>query len=396
MSLAQDLIQTIEESWPEIAALRHELHQHPEIRFEEVWSSDRIAAFLDDAGIPHKRNLAKGTGIVATIEGKAASGKTVALRADIDALEMTEETGLPYASQTPGRMHACGHDGHIAVLCGAAKALMTHREDLPGNVRLLFQPGEEQGGGARYMVADGALESVDAIFGLHGWPSLRVGQIGVKPGPLMASADFFRIAVRGKGCHGADPAAGVDPVVIAAHITTALQTIVSREVDPQDPAIVTVAHIDAGTTTNIIPDTALMEGTLRSFDPATDATLREALVRIARHTAEALRGSALVEFGGDGYPPLINDEAMTALLAEAAGEALGHENVVNLRRPIMVSEDFACYLEKIPGCFFYLGVDPAAGGSCPGLHTPHYDFGDAALVPGMKVMAAAALRFLAG
>jgi amidohydrolase len=384
----------IESILPEIIEFRHELHQHPETRFEEVWTSERIAKQLNAWGISHQTGLAKGTGIVASIEGKP--GKTIALRTDIDGLEVKEATGLPYASRIPNLMHACGHDGHMANLLGVARVLLEYHESLQGTVRLLFQPGEEQGGGARHMIADGALEGVDAIFGLHGWPQLETGKIAVKSGALMASADFFRVHIEGKGCHGADPASGIDPVLVAAHLTTALQSIVSREMDPRKPAVLTVGHIDAGSTTNIIPDTALLEGTIRSFDGATDALLRESIERIAGNTAQAFRASARVTFGEKPYPALINDEAMTQLLVDSASKTIGDENVVILTEPSMVAEDFACYLEEVPGAFFFLGMANNTDEAYPPLHSPFYDFNDKALPTSIGVMAELALRFLAG
>ncbi|MFO7974561.1 MAG: M20 family metallopeptidase [Candidatus Hydrogenedentota bacterium] len=391
MSAAID--KCIQSILPEIVELRHELHQHPETRFEEVWTSERIANLLTAWGIPHQRGLAKGTGIVASIEGEG--GKTVALRTDIDGLEVEEATGLPYASRIPNRMHACGHDGHMAVLLGAARVLLEYRDALRGTVKLLFQPGEEQAGGAHYMIADGALEGVDAIFALHGWPQLEAGKIALKSGPLMASADFFRVHIQGKGCHGADPASGIDPVLVAAHITTALQSIVSREIDPRKPAVLTVGHIGAGSTTNIIPDTALLEGTIRSFDGETDALLRQSIERIVEKTAEAFRASAEVRFGEKPYPALINNEAMSQLLIRSACKTIGEQNVVILKEPSMVAEDFACYLEEIPGAFFFLGMANNAEEPYPPLHSNCYDFNDKALPTGIRVMAELALRFLA-
>ncbi len=386
------LNRSIESNLAEIVALRHEFHQHPETRFKETWTSERLSSVLKEWGIPHTCGLARGTGIVASIDGKP--GKTIALRTDIDGLEIDEATSLPYASRIPNRMHACGHDGHMATVLGAARVLLEFRGSLHGSVRLLFQPGEEQGGGARHMIADGALDGVDAIFGLHGWPQLEAGKVAIKSGPMMASADFFRIHVQGKGCHGADPASAIDPVLVAAHITTSLQTIVSREIDPRKPAVVTIAHIDAGTTTNIIPDTALLEGTIRSFDGETDALLRESIERIACNTAQAFRASASVAFGEKPYPALINDEAMTRLLLDSALTTLGNGNVVVLTEPQMVAEDFACYLEKVPGAFFFLGVANEPNQPYPPLHSAYYDFNDKAVPAGIAVMAELALRFL--
>ncbi len=390
--MSSAISRTIKSILPEIVELRHAFHQHPEIRFQETWTAERISRVLTQWGISHQTGLARGTGIVASITGKP--GKTIALRADIDALEIEEATGLPYASQVPGRMHACGHDGHMANLLGVARVLREFRKALQGTVRFLFQPGEEQEGGARYMIADGALEGVDAIFGLHGSPLYPAGTIAVKSGPLMASADFFRILVQGKGGHGADPASAIDPIIVAAHIATALQAVVSREVDPREPAVVTIAHIQAGTSTNIIPDTALLEGTIRSVEPATDALLREAIERIASHTAQAFRASASVNFGENPYPPVVNDTAMTELLLDSASRTIGIDKVFVLKKPQMIAEDFACYLEQVPGAYFFLGMANAPDEPYPPLHSAQYDFNDEALHTGMAIMADLALRFL--
>jgi len=384
---------TVQELTPAVVSLRHEFHQHPEIRFEEHWTSDRIASFLDDVGLPYERGLGRGTGIVATLKGPAP-GKTVALRADIDGLEMSEQTGLPYASLTPGRMHACGHDGHMACLCGVIQTLSRHRDQLRGTVRFLFQPGEEVAGGARYMVEDGVMEGVDAVFGLHGWPSLPVGQIALKPGRFMASADMFRIDVTGRGCHGAEPAAGIDPIVAAAHMVTGLQTLVSREISPHEPAVVTVGHMEAGNTCNIIPDAALLEGTTRAFDDRIHHELREGIRRVAEQTAAAFRSTASVRFGEVVYPALHNDPAMTDFAREVAIDVLQPENVVELERPLMVAEDFAYYLQEAPGTFLLLGVGSVGGPARPPLHNARYDFNDDAIPTAMALMSTIALRFL--
>jgi hippurate hydrolase len=383
---------TIERIAPSVTALRHELHEHPEIRYEEKWTSDRIAAFLDAIEVPYERGYAKGTGIVATLKGNG--GRTVALRADIDALEIHEETGLPYASKIPNRMHACGHDGHTAILCGVAQALKAHEHDLPGTVRLLFQPAEELGAGGKYMVDDGAVEGVDAVFGLHGWPTLPLGVVGVRDGCMMASAQDFHVTVRGKGCHGADPGAGIDPIVVAAHITTALQSIVSREVDPWDAAVVTVGEIHGGTVTNIIPDTAVLRGTFRSLNESTAETLRRGIARIAEHTALAHRASADVTFTEVTYPPVVNDARMTDIVRATVRETLGDSGVEEIPQPYMGAEDFSYYQREVPGSYFWLGVNPHPDRPYPFLHNARYDFTDAALPIGMRLMAGVALRFL--
>ncbi|MCP4643838.1 MAG: amidohydrolase, partial [bacterium] len=373
-----------------------EFHQHPEIRFQEKWTSERIARFLDEVGVPYKGGLAKGTGIVATLEGgkRLPDTRTVALRSDIDALDIQEETGLPYASRIPNRMHGCGHDGHMACLCGAVRTLKEHQQELAGTVKFLFQPAEEIEGGARFMVEDGALEGVDVIFGLHGFPDLPVGHIIVKPGPFMASANFFRVDVQGKGCHGADPGAGIDPVVVAAHITTALQTVISRELDPWESGVVTVAHIEAGTTSNIIADTAFLEGTIRTLTPEADEHVRASVRRIVEHTAQAFRATATVDFGEVAYPALHNDPESAAFVRDTAIDLFGAERVVDPGHPYMVAEDFAYYLDQVPGAFFFLGVNPDPSIPYPPLHTTKYDFCDEALRPGIRLLSHLAARAL--
>lgn len=379
----------------EAVALRHELHQHPEIRFEEQWTSDRIARFLTENGIAFRRGFAKGTGIVAEIPGEAGAGPRVALRADMDALEIQEETGLPYASTIPGRMHACGHDGHMAMICGAAKVLHGMRTQLPGSVRILFQPGEELAAGASYMVEEGAMEGVDAVFGLHGWPGMRCGAVGLKPGPMMASAGDFRIEVIGKGCHAAMAYEGIDPIVVAASITTALQAIVGREVPAVEPAVLTVAEIKGGTTTNIIPERATLRGTFRSLSEAVDATLRNGIERVAHGVAAAHGARAEVTFGERPYPPTINDTRMTALARQVAVDCLGPGQVVDIPEPTMGAEDFAYYLREAPGSYLWLGVNPSDSEPYPSLHNAKYDFTDDAVPVGIELMASTAVAFLA-
>jgi hippurate hydrolase len=378
---------------PEIQALRHELHGHPEIRFEEQWTSDRIARFLTENGIPHTRGHAKGTGIVATIEG--GSGKTVGLRADMDALEIQEETGLSYASTIPERMHACGHDGHSAMLCGAAKLLWEQRDDLSGTVKCIFQPAEEIAAGGRFIVEEGLLDDVDAVFAQHCWPGLPCGDVAIGTGPIMASADFFRITVQGKGGHGANPGAAIDPVVVASHIVTALQAIVSRETDPWSAVVVSVARISSGFASNIIPDTAVMEGTFRALSPETRDHTMEAIARIASNVAQAFRASATVESEGVGYPVLINDTAMGEFAQKSVTAAFGATRVQPVTHPYMTAEDFAYYLQAIPGAFIFLGNDTVDAADPPSLHSPHFVFNDDALPVGMETLATVARDFLA-
>ena len=378
---------------PKIIQLRHELHQHPEIRFEEYWTSDRIATFLEGEGISLERGFARGTGIVAEIHG-AQPGPTVALRADMDALEIQEQSGLLYASQFPNRMHACGHDGHSATLCGVALVLQHLDGQFPGRIRLIFQPAEEIAAGGRLIVEEGVLDDVDVAFALHGWPDLAVGQVATRPGWLMAGARDFSITVNGAGCHGADPAVGIDPVVVAAHIITSLQTIVSREINPWEAGVVTVGMLQAGHTTNIIPDTAKLSGTFRSIRPDLLDAIKQSIERIAVNTAHAFRAQATVEFGNVAYPPLHNDPETTQLACEILRETLGTDNVLELDAPVMAAEDFAYYLQKVPGVFLYVGVNPTSGQPYPPLHNARYDFSDEALPIAMHTLASLTLGFL--
>ncbi len=376
-----DTKKSVEEVAAEVTALRRELHQHPEIRFEENWTSDRISRFLFEAGIPHSRGHANGTGIVATLEGRGP--KVIVLRADMDALEMQERSGVVYASTIPNRMHACGHDGHMAILCGTAKVLSQHLDALRGTVRFIFQPAEEMGAGGRCIVAEGLLDDVDAAFALHTWHSIPLGKIGIKSGPMMASADWFSIDIEGRGCHGADPGAGIDPVVVAAHVIIALQTIVAREINPWDAAVVTVGRIQAGVASNIIPETARLEGTFRALSEDVRDSIATAIRRIAENTASAFRATACVTFGYDHYAPLINDPAMADRVRQSVADTLGPEALVELDHPSMGAEDFAFYLEKVPGAIFYLG-NYAPGASHP-IHSPYYIFNDDAIPIGIRV-----------
>ena len=389
---AESIRSTVAEILPAIVGLRHELHQHPEIRFEETWTSDRIARFLDEVGVSYTRGHAKGTGIVATLDGPP--GKTVVLRADMDALEIAEETGLPYASTIPERMHACGHDGHMANLCGVVKILTEHRDLLKGTVKFFFQPAEENAAGGRYMVEEGLLDGVDAAFGLHGWPTLRTGVVGVKAGTAMASADFFQITIEGVGTHAADPGSGVDPIAVAGHVLTALQNIVSREIDPWEPAVITVAKIHSGRATNVIPEKAHMEGTFRALSQRVREQIFQAIPRVVEHTAAAHRARGTTEFTGEPYPSLFNDPEMSALAKRVVVDAFGADRLHEPANATMGAEDFAFYLQKVPGAYVFLGVNPSESERYPPLHSPRYDFNDDALPTGIEYMSRIALRFL--
>jgi amidohydrolase len=362
--------------------------------YEETVTSATIQRELTRLKIQFQKGLAGGTGILATIQG-GSPGKCVALRADMDALPVTEETGLPYASKRPGFMHACGHDGHMAILLGAAAILQGQAPRLAGTIKLLFQPAEEGGLGADRMVADGVLANpkVDAIFGLHGWPGLKVGMVATRPGPLLASVDGFTIRVTGSGGHAAAPQNSVDPIVCGAAIVQALQSIVSREADPHEALVLTVSQFKAGTAFNIIPDNAELNGTIRAVSQGSrDATLAS-LERIARGVAAAHRCQVSFQYFGT-TPVTANNPEMAAFIRQTAERVLGPKAYVEAPKPAMWGEDFAFYLQHVPGCFFVLGVQPQGQESYPMLHNPRYDFTDAAVPVGIRMMVEAAAGFL--
>ena len=287
-----------------LTAIRRELHRHPELSHEEFETTARIRGWLEAAGIRIAERYPLRTGVVAEVGG-LREGPVVALRADIDALPIREETGLPFASEIPGRMHACGHDFHTAAIIGAALLLKEREAELRGTVRLLFQPAEEKASGARLVIASGALEKVCAVFGLHNKPDLPVGTFGIKEGPLMAAADGFRVEVEGRASHAAVPDAGIDPVVASAHIVTALQTIVSRNVSPLESAVISVTQLHGGTAWNIIPDRAMLEGTIRTFDRSVRARVLERFGQVAQGVASAFGARAAIRWI-EGPPPVHN------------------------------------------------------------------------------------------
>ncbi|MCW4115334.1 M20 family metallopeptidase [Aurantimonas sp. MSK8Z-1] len=352
--------------------MRRELHRHPELGLEEVWTSDYVARHLEAMGYSVTRGLAT-TGLVATLTN-GSSGKAVGLRADFDALPIEEATGLPYASEIPGRMHACGHDGHTTMLLGAAKRI-AERRNFDGTVHLIFQPAEENFGGARIMVEEGLFDRFpcDAVFALHNDPGLPFGRFFLREGPIMAAVDECRITVRGYGGHGAEPQAACDPIVAGASIVMALQTIVSRNTHPMDPAVVTIGAFHGGSASNVIPETAEIVVGIRSFDARTRDLLERRITEVARHQAESFGATAEVRYERS-YDPTINDAEQTRYLRTIAERYAGSEAVADLERPFMGSEDFAYMLKARPGSYFFLGT--ARGEGDKPLHHPAYDFND--------------------
>lgn len=372
----------------DVVAFRHELHAHPELSFQEVETTNRIAAALEGLGLTVTRFAP--TGLMADIKG-GKPGKMVGLRADIDALPVTEHTDLPFASAVPGVMHACGHDTHAAMLYGAAKVLCSVKGELPGTVRLLFQPAEEIVKGAKALVQQGALDGVDMLFGQHIIGMMPVGVLGVSAGPSAAASDAFIIKVHGKGCHGAMPDTGVDATLAASAIVVGLQSIVSREIAPAEPAVVTVGKLVSGTKGNIISGEAEMEGTVRTFDRALRKTMPDRITRIAKDIASAYRCTAEVEYEFS-VDVLINDEAATAVAAGAAKKVVAAPAMLlqNLPRQ-MGAEDFADYTAKVPASFAVLG----GGGEYP-QHSDKFCIDEAAFETGVAFLVQAAWDFLTG
>ncbi len=378
------IVNRIAEFHDAMAEWRHDLHAHPETAFEEHRTSEKVAGLLESFGIEVHRGLA-GTGVVGTLKGRHGDGRAIALRADMDALDIAEKNDVPYRSRHEGKMHACGHDGHTAMLLGAARYLAETR-NFAGTVHFIFQPAEENEGGARVMVEDGLFEKfpVEAVYGLHNWPGQPVGTIAVRPGPMMAAFDIFELTVAGRGSHGAMPHEGIDPVVVAAEIVGALQTIASRSTDPQDAVVVSVTQIHAGEAWNIIPEEVVMRGTTRSFRPEVQDAIEPAIRRLAEGIAAAHGARATLRYERR-YPPTVNSEAAAEVAARAAAEVVGADQVLRDPTPSMGAEDFAFMLQARPGCYVWLGNGPGEGGCM--LHNPRYDFNDEILTIGASYWA---------
>ena len=399
-----------EEVLPKVIEWRHHVHAHPELSNQEVQTAAYVASHLRGLGLEVTTGVA-GHGVVGLLHG-AQPGAVVALRADMDALPVTEQTGLPYASTVTapygdreiGVMHACGHDAHVAILMGAAEILASMRSELTGTVKFIFQPAEEGAWpapvwGAKQMIAEGVLADpdVDAIFGLHVWSSLPTGVLAVRPGPTMASSDFLRITVTGKQTHAAAPWRGVDPITVSAQIVLGLQTIASRQVDVLGtPSVVSIGTIQGGDRNNIIPDEVVMTGTLRTFDPKVRETYFERIRRTAENIAQASGASAEVYIGSDtGYATTINDAALTAQVAPVLKWAAGNYGLVQ-NDLATGSEDFSFFQQQVPGVYFFLGVTPPEldPSSAPSNHSPLFKIDDRAMSSGLRAMAGAAASYL--
>lgn len=363
--------------FPQMVELRRTFHRYPELAFEEKETAATIIKELRRLDIPFEYG-GVGSGVIGSIENGGEEAPTVALRADMDALPGNENTGLPFASQNPGKMHACGHDGHMAMLLGAAALLKA--EPPPGNVRLIFQPAEERGGGAKVIIANGALEGVDAIFGGHVTRHYHVGEIMVASGTITAHSDGFTIKVKGKGGHGARPHEAVDAVVVTGLLIMAVQTLVSREINPAYPSVVTIGKVEAGSAGNVIAEEATLRGTIRTTNLAVREHIMGGLQRISKAVGELHNADVQVEIK-TGYPPVVNTLRETEIARKAVLAVLGESGLAAMDHPSMGGEDFAYYLLQIPGCYVRFGA------CCPGceqipLHSPSFDFDESALQVG--------------
>ncbi|HWW04087.1 M20 aminoacylase family protein [Collimonas sp.] len=364
----------------ELQAIRRDLHAHPELNYEEQRTSDVVARKLTEWRIPIVRGMGV-TGVVGIVKN-GNSDRAIGLRADMDALPMQELNTFPHASQHQGKMHACGHDGHTAMLLGAAHHLAQHR-NFDGTVYLIFQPAEEGGGGAQRMIDDGLFEKypMEAVFGMHNWPGMPAGSFGVTPGPMMASSNEFEVIVKGKGSHAAQPHKSVDPVMVAVQIAQSWQTIVSRNINPNDPAVLSVTQIHSGSATNVIPDEATLIGTVRTFSVAVLDVIEARMREIAQHTGAAFGADVEFKFHRN-YPPLVNHAKETAFVVEVLQAMVGNSNVNPQVEPTMGAEDFAFMLQNKPGCYVFIGNGEGShrdGGHGLGpcnLHNASYDFND--------------------
>jgi amidohydrolase len=390
-----DLKTEIDERVPDLIAMRRDLHEHPELAFEEVRTSGIVAQRLNAFGLEVQTGVAK-TGVVGLLRGGASGpgAKTLAIRADMDALPILEENDIEYRSQIDGKMHACGHDGHTSILLTVADILSKRRAELKGNVKFVFQPAEEMVGGAEPMVEQGAMEQVDGVIGLHLISNYEIGRVGVRPGPVFAGAQRFDITVKGKGGHAAMPDSAVDPIVIAAQIILALQTLISRETSPFSPAVITVASVHSGTAFNIIPEQATLLGTMRAFTKEHQQYLARRVAEVANGIATAMGGGCEISWN-DAIPPCVNDPAMTELVHKAASATVGEDHVDSGEEVMTTgSDDMAIFLNTVPGCYFIVGALNVAKGIEYPHHHPRFNIDEEALPVGVEVLTRATLDFL--
>jgi len=376
----------------EMIQMRRDFHRRPEPGFQEVETSRVVAKRLEEYGLEVKKGIAK-TGVVGLLRG-GSEGKTILVRADMDALTVKEQTGLEFASENEGVMHACAHDGHMTIGLTTARILSQHRDELPGNVKFVFQPAEEAPGGAKPMIEEGVMEDpkVDAAIGLHLWNYLPIGKVAVSPGPVMASMDSMKIKIKGKGGHGAIPHEAVDSIVVSSQVVIALQTVVSREIAPLAPSVVSIGAIKGGYAFNIIADVVEMEGTARALDVDLQKTLPERIERIIKGVTSGMRADYEFDYTFL-YPVTINDGGMARLIEEVSAEVVGKENVVSFEGT-MGGEDMAFFLREVPGCYFFVGSSNKEKGLDQPHHSPQFDFDEDAMPTGVEIFARAAMKYL--
>ncbi len=385
---------------PDLVEVRRRLHRRPEIGLDLPATQASVVAELERMGLAPRVGRSVSS-VTAVIEG-AQPGPTLVLRGDMDGLPLQEDTGLDFSSEVPGAMHACGHDTHVAMLLGGARLLAARRDELAGRVLLMFQPGEEGFGGARFMLDEGLLdlpaaEAADAAFAIHISTTYPTGTLNLRPGPEMAAADFIRLTVRGRGGHASAPFTALDPIPVAAEIVLALQAMVTRRIDVFDPAVVTIAHIRGGTTNNIIPETVFLEGTIRTVSETTREAVHANVRRVVDGICAAHGAVGELEIEA-GYPVTVNDPAFTAFVASVGAELAGPEAVVPMPAPIMGAEDFSYVLQRVPGTMLFLGARPPGEdpATAPGNHSNRVVFHEPAMAVGAAMYAAVALRHLAG
>jgi len=378
----------------EIIRIRRTIHQNPELSFQEFETAKLIERYLKKLSNIKVSRIGQ-TGVIGLLEGKQSSQKTLALRVDIDALPITETTGLPFASKIPGKMHACGHDVHTSVLLGTANILSRLVSEFTGTIKFIFQPAEEKLSGAKEMVKQGVLTNpkVDHIIGLHCWPEIPVGTIGIRKGTMFAASDMITLKIKGKAGHAAHPHQVIDPIMISAQILMSLQTIVSREIAPVDSAVLSFGQINGGTAPNIIPDNVELSGTVRTIDIATRNSMAERIGRIAENIAKGLRGEAELKYS-PGCGPVISDEGLNQKLEVAVSKVLGEDKIVFLKNPSMGSEDFSFYLEEIPGMYFRIGTRNPDDPFIP-LHSSNFKVEEKSISTGISALVAMVLEYFA-
>lgn len=392
-NLKNKIKKKIKEIEKEIVSIRRDIHAHPELGFEEVRTAALVADYLENLGLKVEKKIAK-TGVLGILKG-TDKGPVIAFRADMDALPVDEKNESPYMSKEIGKMHACGHDAHVAILLAVAAVLAEIKEEIQGQIKFIFQPAEEGPGGARPMIDEGVLEdpAVDVILGLHVWSDLEAGSIGIKKGPLFASIDEVDFIIKGESSHGASPHQGVDAIVIAANIINALQTVISRNISPLSPGVITIGRIEGGYRRNIIAEEVSLEATVRCLTPENRKFIEEKIRKISTGICDSLGGSLEIDYRND-YSPLVNNDAVTEIVENKAQEIVGIEKTISLIEPTMGGEDFAFFLERIPGCFFLLGASNKEKGITAPQHSPYFDIDEDILSTGIEVLVLSGLELL--